>query len=230
MKTIGLLGGLGPFATMDLETRLHAVAQRLIPPSGNRGYPGLVVYYHRRPPVLVVDGHNDRPVLPIQADPDLLEAARWLGERADFLLIGANGAHLVQEDIERAAERPVLSMIEATLREVQRLGWQKIGVLGFPDPNVSVYTSRLRALGLGFEVLTAEQQARLNLAITRVNEGHLAPDTAQNALETLRARGVDGIIPGCTEIPLLLGADMNAPDLVNPAQLLAEAAIRYALD
>ena len=48
MKTIGVLGGLGPQATMDFEARVHAVSRRLIPGRGNGGYPPMVVYYHRR--------------------------------------------------------------------------------------------------------------------------------------------------------------------------------------
>ena len=50
MKTIGVLGGLGPQATMDFERRLHRVAQRLIAPRMNSGYPPMVVYYHRHAP------------------------------------------------------------------------------------------------------------------------------------------------------------------------------------
>jgi aspartate racemase len=53
---------------------------------------------------------------------------------------------------------------------------------------------------------------------------------AVEAVETLRAREVDGIILGCTEIPLLLGDAAQAPDLINPAQLLAEAAVRFAIE
>jgi aspartate/glutamate racemase len=49
------------------------------------------------------------------------------------------------------------------------------------------------------------------------------------AITDLRNKKVHGIIPGCTEIPLLLGKEMDAADLVNPAQLLAEAAVKYAL-
>jgi aspartate/glutamate racemase len=50
LKTIGVLGGLGPQVTMDFEARVHRVAQRLIPPHGNGGYPPMVVYYDRHPP------------------------------------------------------------------------------------------------------------------------------------------------------------------------------------
>lgn len=45
MKTIGVLGGLGPQATMEFEVRVHRAAQRLIPQDGNQGYPPMVVYY-----------------------------------------------------------------------------------------------------------------------------------------------------------------------------------------
>src|SRR5690242_10333772 len=55
MKTIGVLGGLGPQATMDFEARVHRVAQRLIPADRNGGYPPMVVYYCRHPPVLLTD-------------------------------------------------------------------------------------------------------------------------------------------------------------------------------
>jgi aspartate/glutamate racemase len=46
---------------------------------------------------------------------------------------------------------------------------------------------------------------------------------------TLRNRSVDGIILGCTEIPLLLQADLGDADLINPGAVLAEAAVRYAM-
>src|SRR5262245_56977104 len=110
---MGVLGGLGPQATMDFEARVHQAAQRLVPPHGNSGYPPMVVYYHRRPP-FVMRSDGMFPVFPLQPDPNLLQAARWLGTKADFLVITANGPHLVQAQIERAAGCKVLSMIDAT--------------------------------------------------------------------------------------------------------------------
>ena len=52
---------------------------------------------------------------------------------------------------------------------------------------------------------------------------------AREAVERLRGRRVEGIIMGCTELPLLLREHAEAADLMNPAQLLAEAAVRLAL-
>src|SRR5262245_13130376 len=140
MKTIGVLG-IGPQATLDFEVRVHKAAQRLIPSNALSGYPPMIVYHHRRPPVVVADGFS--PVHPLQPDPQLLEAARWLASKADFLILTANAPHVFRKEIEHAAGRPLLSMIDATIAEVRRRNWRRIGVLGFFDPQVPVYTQPL---------------------------------------------------------------------------------------
>src|SRR5262245_2321628 len=65
MRTIGVLGGLGPRATMDFEARLHRMGQRLIPANQNRGYPPMVVY-DRHPPVVLTE--EGKPRMPSRAD------------------------------------------------------------------------------------------------------------------------------------------------------------------
>jgi aspartate/glutamate racemase len=54
-------------------------------------------------------------------------------------------------------------------------------------------------------------------------------EAVREAVDELRARGVDAVVLGCTEIPLLLGDESDAPDLINPVALLAEAAVRFAI-
>src|SRR5436309_4334296 len=85
MKTIGVLGGLGPQATMDFEARIHAVSQQLTPPKANPSYPPMVVYYYRHSPFLMREEHT--PVFPLQPDPRILDAVKKLGACADFLVI-----------------------------------------------------------------------------------------------------------------------------------------------
>ena len=51
MKRMGVLGGISPQATMDFEARVHRISQHLIPQAFNEGYPPMVVWYHRRPPI-----------------------------------------------------------------------------------------------------------------------------------------------------------------------------------
>ena len=229
MKTIGVLGGLGPQATMDFEARLHRAAQQVLPPMKNGGYPPVVVWFHRRPPVLLDE--TFKPRLPITPDPALIEGARRLGPLCDFIVIPSNGPHLVQKEIEAAAGRPVLSLIELTLAEVSRRGWTHVGVCGLGNP--MVYTGPLGAKGLRHEIPPGPLQEPLDAGIFRVMEGRETDAdraAARAVIEDLRGRGVQGTIVGCTEIPLLLGTHVEAPDLVNPAQLLAVAAVRRAIE
>ncbi|HEY0070613.1 MAG TPA: amino acid racemase [Chloroflexia bacterium] len=231
MKTIGVIGGIGPQATMDFEARVHAISQRLIPQSANSGYPPMVVYYHRALPFML-DEHR-KPLLPLQPDPQLTAKLDKLGEMVDFVVITSNATHMFRDIIEETTGRKVLSMIDITLQEVQRLGWRKVGVLGFGEPKV--YTSEMARLGIAYEVLAGEiggLRDKLDQAIHAVMMGQAGPadsKLAMEAVDTLRARGVDGIILGCTEIPLLMGDAAQAPDLINPLELLAEAAVKFAI-
>jgi aspartate racemase len=229
MKTIGVLGGISPQATMDFEARVHRVAQRLIAQKHNTGYPPMVVWYHRRLPIRVdADG---RPLVPREVDPQLIEAARWLGKGVDFLVIPCNSAHVGVRAITEAAGCPVLSMVDLVVDEVVRRGWRRAGVLGFAGAP-ALYVDPLRERHVGCEAIDATLQAPLDAAILAVmegREGSAEAKVARTAVETVRGRGVDGVVLGCTEIPLLMGSGAEAPDLLNPAALLAEAAVRRAM-
>jgi aspartate racemase len=229
MKRVGILGGISAQATMDFEARVHRIAQRLVPQQWNAGYPTMVVYYHRRFPIRIDD--DGRPLVPREIDPQLVEAAAWLGRQVDFLVMPCNAAHVGVTDLEKAAGCPVLSMIDLAVDEVARRGWSHVGVLGFAGAP-AVYLDPLRERGVRCEVIDATAQEPLDGGIRAVMEGReSAIDTraARQAVETLRGRGVNGVVLGCTEIPLLMGDAADAPDLIHPAALLAEATVRLAV-
>lgn len=228
LKTIGILGGIGPQATMDLEMRIHRSAQKIISPQENAGYPPMIVQYYRHAPVLLTGNHQ--PVFPFQVDPRLLDTAKNIGRVADFLLIASNGIHLFQNDIENASGRKVLSMIDLTIEEVMKRNWKKVGVLGLM--NARIYSNPLQASGIICETIDSNLQEKLNRSIFKVMEGQNGEEDkniAMEAIHQLRSKNVNGIIPGCTEIPFLLEGEMNSQDLINPVQILAEAAVRYSM-
>jgi aspartate racemase len=95
----------------------------------------------------------------------------------------------------------------------------------------TIYTDRLDALGVRHETLAEPKRQALDASILSVMEGRETDATraiAHEAIAALRARWVDGTILGCTEIPLLLGDAAGSPDLLNPLELLAEAAVARA--
>ena len=228
MKTIGILGGIGPQATMSFESQFHNAAKQVLPPLFNSGYPPMVVYYHRFAPIVI--NEDLTPVLPMQPDPRLLDAAKNLGSMADFLVITSNGIHNLQKDIEQASGRKVLSMIDITLEEVKKRKWKKVGVIGYR--NALVYTNRLKEMGIAFEIISTEQQEKIDATVKKVMESRDDMDDRLLMMEvigSLKAKNVDGIIPGCTELPLLLTATTQDENILNPSRLLAEAAVKYSL-
>ena len=188
----------------------------------------MVVYYCR----FVPHAAPEPGPLPtrFRAHPDLLSAASQLGHLVDFIVVTSNFVHLFQSEIEQAAGRDLLSMVDLTLAEVARRAWRNVGVLGFGDP--LVYTEPLLAMNVRSETIDGELRSTLDTAIDHVMEGRADDDdvdAAREALAALRTRKLDGIIIGCTEIPLLLGNTASAPDLLDPLQLLAEAAVEHAI-
>ena len=122
-------------------------------------------------------------------------------------------------------------MIDVAIEEIIRRGWRRVGVLGFRSAP-SVYTDALGARGLACEAIDATRQAPLDAAIRALMEGRDGPgetEAARAAVAALRAARVDGVVLGCTEIPLLLGDEGEAGDLVSPLSLLAEAAVSFAI-
>jgi aspartate racemase len=173
---------------------------------------------------------NNLPVFPLQIDPRLLAVAKSLGAMADFLVMPTNGVHRFQKEIENASGRAMLSIIDATMDEVKKRKWKRVGVLGLMT--MEIYTRKLTEMGIAFETINDELQKKIDKTIFRVMEGRDDENDRALMLEAigqLRSKNVDGIIPGCTEIPLLLDKEMDSDDLVNPAQLLAEAAVKYAI-
>src|ERR687886_749068 len=91
VKTIGVIGGIGPQATMDFEQRVHRACQALVPQSVNSGYPPMVVYYCRFEPWAGRNGdERDRP------NPRLVEAARDVVSMIDAVL-----AHVREREYAR---------------------------------------------------------------------------------------------------------------------------------
>lgn len=227
MRTIGILGGIGPQATMDFEARIHRVAQELLPAKYNEGYPPVVSVYLRHAPVLVKDG---RPSDPLTLDPRMLDAARRLGAWADLIAIPSNTPHMFLDELGAAAGCEILSIIDATVEELRRRDEQPVGLIGLGIPRV--YVERFEREGLEIVTAPEKQRERLDAAILRLMEGRETDEhrlAARMAIEAVRKAGAGVTVLGCTEIPLLAGAAAEAPDLVNPSELLARAAVEAAI-
>lgn len=231
MKTIGVLGGMGQWATIDILDRILHYSATKVPQYGNRGYPPMVIQMiNRSNLVLNPDGSVAEPVKPA---PELLEMARFVGMNADILIMTSNTPHVFIEDVEKAAGKPILSIVDVAVDEVKRRQNKRIGVMAIgPTLRAGLYQRPLEAIGVETIPLPDEYSNELDeKGIYMVQEGENPTDytlSVTQAIQYFKDQNVDGIILGCTEIPLLL-ANPDDPLIINPSQLLAEAAVRIAL-
>lgn len=238
MKTIGILGGMGPQATIDFVNRIHQVAQQLVLQYANRGYPRLWIAYHREPPMeLEEDGSVKEPLKP---HPKMLELAKSMGPLVDFIVIPCHTAHFFVREIKDASDRKVLSIVDVTIQEVQRVqmhrrDYPKIGILAVGETlKHRLYQDRLDQLGIPWETIPDDLSAELDESVWKVMEGEDPQNLAAPARKAMQyllraSKHIYAVILGCTELPLLLG-EAYPSYTIDPTQLLAEAAVRYALE
>jgi aspartate racemase len=142
--------------------------------------------------------------------------------------------HIVFEEVQRAVHMPLLSIIEATAEAILAAGLRCVGLLG------TVFTMKerffrdgLERSGITVHVPEARDQERVNEVIYgELCRGEIRPDSRRmflEIIERLREQGAEGIVLGCTEIPLLVEPQHCELPLFNTALLHAAKALDFAL-
>jgi aspartate racemase len=229
MKLIGIVGGLSWEATALYYRRLNEAAARVLGP------------HHNARSVIVSVDFAEALALANQGDWDglatlLTEAARRVcAAGADLVLLGANTAHIVAEQVAAAIDVPLLHIADVAGAAAQDRGFRHVGLIGTRFTLESpIYAERLRER-FGLTVSTPDAAARAALQRIIIDEltvGRIEPRSRQNCvaiIEQLHERGADAIVVACTELPLLLRPDDSPLPLLDTTMLHAEAALRLAL-
>jgi aspartate racemase len=227
-KRIGILGGMSPESTAEYYLHItHSYTQRF----GDYGYPEIIIYSVTFQPY--VDWpKEDRWDLVAQG---LGEAARRLeAAGADFIIIATNTMHLLLEEIRASVHIPVLSLLDAVAAAIQAQGLQTVGLLGTRfTMEKPLYSPALAARGITTLVPEAEDRLLINRVIyEELVAGQIREESRANFVKIIRklaARGAQGMILGCTEIPLLISqADAGMP-VFDTTRIHADAALNYAI-
>lgn len=153
---------------------------------------------------------------------------------ADMVLICTNLMHKVAPIIEAQIKVPLLHIADAAGRSIQQQGLQKVGLLGARyTMEEDFYRQRLFDK-FGIEVVIPEPEERElvhRVIFAELCRGRFT-DSARSSylaiIEKLRAQGAEGVILGCTEIPLLIGPENTDLPLFNTTALHAELALEHA--
>jgi len=228
MKTIGLLGGMSWESSIEYERMINeGVRHRL----GGVHSADLVIrsYDFARIEALQAAGEWDRAGDLLAADAALLEAAG-----AEIILLCTNTMHLLADRIEAAIGVEFLHLADATAAAVIGAGIQRVALLGTRyTMEQAFYRSRLERHGL--DVLVPDEPDRTMIHDVIYDElvrGVVDPASKQRYLEAIGRlvdRGAGGVIAGCTEIELLVGADDVDVAYFPTTTIHAAAAVEAAL-
>jgi aspartate racemase len=227
-KRIGILGGMSPESTVAYyEYITRTYTERF----GDYGYPEVLIYSVSFQPY--VDWPNqDR--WDLVADGLSQAAQKLVAAGADVILIATNTMHLVFDEVQARVEVPMLSLLDATAEAIQGRGVSTVGLLGTRfTMEKSFYQDALARRGISTLVPDADDRAYVNRVIyDELVAGQLRAESRAGYLTIIRKlveQGAQGIVLGCTEIPLLVDEASAAIPLFDTTQIHAEAALNYAI-
>ncbi|HEY1447518.1 MAG TPA: amino acid racemase [Caulobacteraceae bacterium] len=227
MRVMGVLGGMGPAATLDFVAKVYAADPAAIEQDRVR----LIVDCNPAVPDRNLAARGEGP----SPGPALAAMARGLVVAgADFLVIACNTAHAWTSDIEAATDVPVLSMIEAACDTVASHSPDagRIGLLaGQGCLDAGVYQDAFAARGWTAVLPSAEHQAAFMEALYRIKAGAFGASERGAfmacAADVTRA-GAEAIMAGCTEVPLLISSGDASIPMIDATQALAQTAVAFA--
>lgn len=228
-KKIGLIGGLGPEATVDYYNRIIDIFKE--ENQGNLDYPDIIIYSVNLSRLLA---HMKRK--------EYKEAGAYLSEKvqalekagAQMVALTANTPHLLFDAISAQAGVPMISIVEATAREAQRLGIRRAGLLGTRFTMEERFFHEVFAKsGIGVVSPDAGDIETIHhLLFTEIELGIFKDETRERLVGIIekmkRENGIDGIILGCTEFPLILtGNNYAGLPVLNTTAIHVDEIVRW---
>ncbi len=227
-QIIGVLGGMGPEATVDFMAKVIA----LTPASRDQDHVRMLIDHNPRVPdrqaAILADGENPGQVLAEMAAG--LEASG-----ADFLVIPCNTAHVFQDAILAATSIPLVSIVDASMEALAEAApdAKAVGILATDGClRAGIYQKAIEAAGRTSILPTAGEFEQLMTLIKSIKAGQTDAkiNSAMSGLaNALSKRGAKAIISACTEIPLVLSNDAIEVPLISSTDALAAKTVKLAL-
>jgi aspartate racemase len=230
MKTMGLIGGMSWESSLEYYRIINqTVKERL----GG---------FHSSRCILYSVDFEEVEKLQHQADWEeltrlMIDTARRL-ERAgaDFMIICTNTMHKMADEVQEAIQIPVLHIVDVTAEAIKKEGQTCVGLLGTKfTMEQDFYSGRLKNK-FGLEVLVPspeERQSVHDILYSELCLGEIkdqSKETFKNVIKNLVDRGAQGVILGCTEIPLIVSQDDYDIPVYDTTTLHAVAAVDFALE
>ena len=228
MKTIGLIGGTSWFSTIDYYRIFNETVNKRL---GNNSSAKILLYSVNFDEIVTLTKNNDWEGIGVI----MSTAAKNLElAGADCMLLGANTMHIIADKIQSVLSIPLLHIADVVAAEIERKELKHMLLLGTKyTMQSSFYANRLQSKGIKLTIPNVEEMEIINNSIyNELGKGLILPETKNiylNIINKYIGEGVEGVILGCTEIPLLIKQiDCSIP-LLDTTLLHASAAVDFAL-
>jgi aspartate racemase len=220
-RVVGIIGGMGPEATVDLMRRIVAKT----PARGDEDHLHLIVESNPRIPSRIahlIDGTGPDPTSELIRIAGNLERAG-----ADALAIPCNTAHAYADSIRRSVSIPLIDMVALSVAEIVESRPARVGLLA----STAVHATALYAKALsahGIDTILPAQQRQVMELIQTVKRGDsgLQPQAALGRIAGDMALEVDVVLIACSELSVI-AAGISVP-FVDSLDVLAQAIIKFA--
>lgn len=223
LKKIGLVGGISWVSTLDYYTFINEGVNNKL---GGLNFAECIIYSLNFGDVQEKTWENSYELL--------LNACESLKKGgAEAIVLCANTAHLFADELEVQIQLPFIHIVTETAKSINKAGLKTIGLLGTKfTMEMDFYRKKLESFGI--QVLVPETQEVRDYVQNTVKEelgrGIINKNTKEKYLEIiddLVKRGAEGIILGCTEIPLLLNQNDFTIPVFDTTKIHSEAIIEY---
>ena len=223
--TIGVIGGMGPETTIAFYAEVIGLFQRELGARHNFEFPEMFI--HNVPSPDNVEAGVGPELLPY-----MLDSARRLARAgANLIVCPCNSAHVFMDEVKTEVDVPCLNIIEETVAEMARQRIRHALILATKSTlREGLYQRYCPTRNIELRIPSREHQDETTRIIMKVCEGKIDVDLKKDLANLIAAYGnVDGVILGCTELPLATDPTMIDAPLFDTLKILARATFNFAV-
>lgn len=229
MKTIGIIGGLAWQSSAELYRMINELVNKKL---GGQHSCKCVMYSVDLDPILILRDEENWDELA-----NIIEDAirRVEAAGADFTVIVSNTMHKTVEVIKDRVSKPILHIADVTAQAILDRGFKTVGLMGTKFTLTQDFYKAKMERDYGIKILIPDEDDIgfiHHVIYEELDFSIFSPESSKRFVEIIEkmgSRGAEGVILGCTEIPLLVKQEQTTIPLFDTTTLLAEAAVREAL-
>jgi aspartate racemase len=228
MKTIGIIGGVSWVSSLDYYRIINETINSRL---GGLQAGKIILYSLNYGDIKM---HTDTGDWPMIARIMISAAGKLEAAGADCILLGANTMHRLADEIQQTIRIPLIHIARVVASELQRRQVKRVALLGTKfTMELDFYSSELAKGGITTVIPKAYERDFIHASIyNELGKGMFLPETKARYLEiidNLASEGIEAVILGCTEIPMLIKQDDCVVPLLDTTALHCVAAVNYAL-